>query len=164
MDTVPEVFTVGTSDSRDPAVTEMAQRAAAAINPSDLDAHPLARGKYSAVANRLPFAPIYPWPRAVFYVLLAAQNDVATIEIPSDAIALKLTVSASIWYTEKGGANGLTSAQLMAAGNDKFSADRLITNQMPTDWTYCRGMKACSVKAVATSAHVSFAFIMADQI
>lgn len=153
---VPDVFTLGTADGHGVNYDVVAQLSAA-----QLDSHPVAEDMANLRAN-LPFVSIVPWPKSSFLVTLA-QNIAAEIRVPDNAVLVKISGQASFLFTEKGSADGKTSALAQAQGNPSGAADILASGE--TEWMYCAGLRSFSVRNPnATEQLIGARFIFRDEI
>lgn len=126
-----------------------------------LDPHPV-RDDIAGLRCNLPFVPILPFPRASFIVSLAT-GITGDIKIPDNAVLVKLVGQFPFFLTDKGAANGNTSAQEATNGNNQFSADILIA--LESDWYYIAQMKSLSVRNPnATTQFIGARFIMRDEV
>lgn len=120
------------------------------------------RDDIARLRHRLPFVPVFPWPKASVLLNLG-QNVSGDIRIPDQAVLMKISGQASFLMNEKGSADGKTSTQAMTVGNPSESADTLVG--LETDWLYCANMREVSVRNPnAVAQFIGARFIFRDQI
>lgn len=157
MEKVPETFTVGTDNPHRPETLDLSRGA----STEQLDSHPVADDLANLRAN-LPFVSIVPFPKASFLLSLAV-NTSGDVVIPDNAVLVKLSGQASFLFTEKGSADGKTSALAQAQGNPATAVDVLASGE--TEWLYCAGLKTISVRNPnATTQLIGGRFIFRDEI
>lgn len=126
-----------------------------------IDAHPVA-DDIAKLRTELPFVAVLPIPRQAFSIAVGL-NITGEIIIPAQAVLMKLSGLTPFAMSVLGAADGNTSAQSAAVGNDPMSADQLVA-ALETDWLYCYGVKNVSVRSFAAGNRVGARFIMRDQI